>query len=134
MAMIGTIVPLFAVPNSAENVIPMILCDIIMTVGLLTHLGAKLSLRRSFGVIPADRGVKTGGVYTLVRHPMYLGYMIVEIGMILAGPLLWNAIVFGVHWLFFIYRIFAEERVLNQNPEYRAYAQKTRYRLIPGLF
>ena len=36
--------------------------------GTAIALAAKLSLRRSFGLIPANRGVKSGGAYRFVRH------------------------------------------------------------------
>jgi hypothetical protein len=28
----------------------------VILIGLILHLGAKLNLRRSFGIVPADRG------------------------------------------------------------------------------
>ena len=67
--------------------------------GLLLHLGAKLSLRRSFGIVAADRGIKIEGPYRLVRHPMYLGYMLVHLALLLAGPLWWNATIFALTWI-----------------------------------
>ncbi|PZF76942.1 hypothetical protein DK847_10815 [Aestuariivirga litoralis] len=134
MATAGTVIPMLAIPSSGQSVIPSVLCTALMVLGLLVHISAKLSLRRSFGVIPADRGIKSGGIYRFVRHPMYLGYMIVEAGLLLAGPLLWNALIFGVHWLLFLYRMVAEERILRQNPDYVAYCARTRYRLVPGLY
>jgi protein-S-isoprenylcysteine O-methyltransferase Ste14 len=39
-----------------------------------------LSLGRLFGVRPALRGLATGGPYRLVRHPMYLSYIVSDIG------------------------------------------------------
>ena len=43
--------------------------------GLLVEDG-KLSLGRSFGLMPANRGVVSTGMYRLVRHPIYLGYLV----------------------------------------------------------
>ncbi|MEI8177220.1 isoprenylcysteine carboxylmethyltransferase family protein [Aestuariivirga sp.] len=134
LAAAGTLLPMLAQPASGGSVIPPIFCTALMIVGLLIHLSAKLSLRRRFGVIPAARGVKSSGAYRLVRHPMYLGYMIVELGLFLDGPQLWNAAVFALHWMLFHYRMVAEERVLRLNPEYEAYCERTRYRLVPGLY
>ena len=55
--------------------------------------------------------------------------------MILSGPLLWNVVVFAVHWMLFLYRMVARRagaaaRIRITGP----IAQKTRYRLIPGVY
>jgi len=102
--------------------------------GLFIHVGAKLSLRRSFGLVAADRGVKSSGLYTFVRHPMYAGYMLTHVGFLLIAPSLWNLMVYLAAWPLFIARIYAEERVLSANPEYRAYKERVRYRVMAGVF
>ncbi|MEO6092361.1 MAG: methyltransferase, partial [Novosphingobium sp.] len=61
-------------------------------------LAAKLCIGRSFGVIPANRGVKRGGVYRVVRHPMYFGYMLNHVGLLLLYPSAWNLAVYAVAW------------------------------------
>jgi protein-S-isoprenylcysteine O-methyltransferase Ste14 len=134
IAFAGTLLPLLAVPNSGQNVVPLWVCGVLMLAGILLHLGAKLSLRRSFGIVAADRGIKNEGPYRLVRHPMYLGYMMVHLALVLAGPLLWNMIVFALTWVAFLLRIAAEERLLSRNEDYQAFMGKTRFRLIPGLY
>ena len=48
----------------------------LMFLGFGIAVSAKLSLCRSFGVVAGNRGVRTGGLYGLVRHPMYLGYFL----------------------------------------------------------
>lgn len=99
--------------------------------GWVIHLTAKLTLRRSFGVVAANRGLKTSGIYALVRHPMYLGYFISHVGLVLAVPSVWNLIIYGLTWTCLIVRIKSEERVLAKEAEYQAYRAKVRYRLIP---
>ena len=42
-------------------------------IGLLIVIAGKVSLGRSFGLIPANRGIVSTGLYRLVRHPIYLG-------------------------------------------------------------
>jgi protein-S-isoprenylcysteine O-methyltransferase Ste14 len=106
----------------------------IIMAGFVLHLGAKLNIRRSFGIVPADRGLKTLGLYAFVRHPMYLGYMVTHVGFLLAAPSVWNAAVYAVAWTLLVVRIFFEERFLSLNPDYRAYCAKVRYRLIPAVF
>ena len=107
---------------------------LLMLAGLAVHVGAKLSLWRSFGVVPADRGIRVGGLYALVRHPMYAGYMLAHLGFLLVVPKLWNLAIYVMVWTLLVARIFAEERVLADSPDYRRYMSAVRHRLIPGLF
>jgi protein-S-isoprenylcysteine O-methyltransferase Ste14 len=97
-------------------------------------LASLLSLGRLFGVRPALRGLATTGAYRLVRHPMYFVYLNADVGVNLEE---WNAgtvMLVSVGWASLVYRIRAEERVLSQHPEWPAYAARTRYRLVPGVW
>jgi protein-S-isoprenylcysteine O-methyltransferase Ste14 len=107
---------------------------VVLMIGFVLHVGAKLALRRSMGMVPADRGVKTLGLYAFIRHPMYLGYIVTHLGFLLAAPSPSNASVYAVTWALLVTRIFLEERFLSLNPDYRAYRAEVRYRLIPGVF
>lgn len=107
---------------------------VLVLYGNLFQFAAKLSLRRSFGIAPANRGIKIGGLYRLVRHPMYSGYLFAHIGILLLMPSLFNLAVYTVSWSAQIFRLLAEERLLLEDPDYRAYAERIRWRLIPGLF
>ncbi len=107
---------------------------VLLVAGFAISLAAKLQLRRSFGLVAANRGLKTRGVYALVRHPMYLGYFFVQSGMLMLNFNAWNiAILSG--WTFLqIMRINAEERMLLADPAYRAHAELVKYRLLPGVY
>lgn len=108
---------------------------ILLTIlGLTTQLIAKFTLGRRFGVVAANRGLCMSGPYRLVRHPIYLGYILLHSGFFLLNPTLWNLTVFATLYSLQIPRILAEERLLGQDPEYQTYMQKVRSRLIPGLF
>ena len=102
--------------------------------GNLVQAWAKLVLRRSFGVAPANRGIKITGPYKIVRHPMYAGYALVHMGVMILmfSPI--NMVIYAFGWWAEILRILAEERLLSQDPEYADYMTKVRWRLIPGLF
>lgn len=132
VALSGTIAVML-VENHSATFLPEIGFTLIFT-GFLIHFGAKLSLRRSFGIVPADRGIISTGLYAIVRHPMYLGYMISHIGFLLAVPSIWNFTVYAIAWPLLVYRMILEERLLLQNSEYQAYATKVCYRVIPKLF
>ena len=93
-----------------------------------------LSLGRLFGVRPALRGLATKGPYRLIRHPMYLAYMISDFGYNLQE---WNrgtALMVLVGWVALVYRIYAEERILASDPGWAAYAARVKSRLVPGLW
>jgi protein-S-isoprenylcysteine O-methyltransferase Ste14 len=105
-----------------------------MLVGLGVNIWAKLSLRRSFGIVAANRGVKTQGPYRLIRHPMYIGYVATQVGFVLFNPTPWNFAIYLGAWTLQVLRILAEERTLSKDAKYQAYASTVRYRLIPGVF
>ncbi len=130
----GTLVPLLAIAPQGQALAPVLVIETLMIGGMVLQISAKLILRRSFGVVAANRGVKASGPYRLVRHPMYAGYALTHIGFLLAGPTVWNIAVYSATVALQVRRILAEERVLGQDPAYRALIEKTRYRLVPFVF
>ncbi len=126
--------PLFAEPAPPHGFIPVDVAGVIIGAGLLVQIAAKLALWRSFGVVPANHGVKTGGPYALIRHPMYAGYIVSHIGFVLGYPLLQNALLYLATFGVQVVRILREEAILHIDPDYARYARRVRYRLIPGLF
>lgn len=133
VAFLGTAAPLL-VTASGHPLIPMAAGVATMTAGLLLNISAKVVLNRSFGVAAANRGVKRDGPYRLLRHPMYAGYAATQAAFLLLNPSPWNLGVYALSWSVQILRIGAEEQLLLQDAAYRAYAEKVRYRLIPGLY
>ena len=129
----GTALPLFIRPVEGAALIPVAITAPLMVVGLALNIGAKLFLNRSFGVVAANRGVKRGGPYRLVRHPMYLGYFATQLGFLLSSFSAQNLLLYLIAWMFQLLRIVEEERFLSMDPAYRAYQSKVRYRLFPGL-
>jgi protein-S-isoprenylcysteine O-methyltransferase Ste14 len=92
-----------------------------------------LTIRRRFGVRPALRGLVTSGPYRFVRHPMYLSYVLGDIGYNLEE---WNfvtVLLVLIGWASLVYRIQAEERVISQDTGWPVYLAQVRYRLFPGL-
>lgn len=134
LAITATAAPLLVQPGTSPW--PQIagLGVMLVVLGNLGQAGAKLTLRRSFGVAPANRGVKVAGPYAFVRHPMYAGYLLVHIGNMVLFPSLLNLVVYGIGWWAQILRLRAEEALLSQDEAYRAYCEKVRWRLIPGIF
>jgi protein-S-isoprenylcysteine O-methyltransferase Ste14 len=131
IALVGTSAPFFAVPLG-EALAPSIGAALLVT-GACIALCGKLSLRRSFGLVPANRGVKTDGLYRWVRHPIYLGYVVSHVGLLLTYASFWNLAVLGFAWILMWLRSREEEKFLSRDPLYGQYAQLVRHRLVPGL-
>ena len=107
---------------------------ILVTLAAFLSIASLISLGRRFGVFPALRGLMTRGPYQLVRHPMYLAYIIADIGYNLQEWNFGTALLVIAGWASLLYRIHAEERVLSQDAGWSAYAALVRHRLIPGLW
>jgi len=97
-------------------------------------LASLLSLGRRFGVRPALRGLAKRGPYRFVRHPMYLSYVIADIGYNLQEWNFGTALLVMAGWASLLYRIYAEERILAQDAGWAAYVSVVRCRIIPGLW
>lgn len=103
-------------------------------VGLAIVIGGKMTLGRSFGIIPANRGVVTGGLYGFVRHPIYSGYLITHVAFLVAHPSLRNLIVLAIADAALVGRAFREERTLEKDDSYQAYCRRVAWHLVPGVF
>jgi protein-S-isoprenylcysteine O-methyltransferase Ste14 len=75
------------------------------------------------------------GPYALVRHPKYVGDIILIAGIPLALGSWWGLAFLVLAILALAWRILDEEKLLkNDLPGYVEYTQKVRYRLVPYLW
>jgi len=87
--------------------------------------------------IQTDRGhvVCDSGPYRIVRHPGYAGNILPLLGIVLALSSVWTLIPAAVALIIAMIRTALEDRTLQEElPGYRNYAQRVRYRLIPGIY
>jgi protein-S-isoprenylcysteine O-methyltransferase Ste14 len=102
--------------------------------GLLLALASLGMLGRSFGLVAANRGVKTAGPYCLVRHPAYAGYLLTYSGYVAENPSLRNVALLCLSTVFQLVRIHEEEQLLVRDSVYERYRARVRYRLIPLVY
>jgi protein-S-isoprenylcysteine O-methyltransferase Ste14 len=134
-AMAATALPtlVVATPRASSQALTLAAAAAAVT-GLIVQVHAKVSLGRTIGMVAANRGIRVGGPYQWVRHPMYLGYLISHVAFVTVNWCGWNVCLLSMVTLLQVYRIAAEEKLLRNDPEYRRYEERVPYRFWPGLF
>ena len=128
----GTLAPTLFRPIEATA--DLMLGDILQIGGFAMQIAALLCLSRSFGLLPAYRGVKSYGPYSWVRHPLYTAYVISFIGYWVNNQSLNNATIVLFGSAFLVMRIYYEEALLVKYADYRRYANRIRWRLVPSIW
>ena len=114
-----------------------ILSDIVVLLGYGTVFLVFRENRYASRIIEVEQEQKiiSSGPYAVVRHPMYLGELLMYIFSPLALGSYWAMIPAILILPVFVARIWNEESVLARDLKgYREYLQKTKYRLIPGIW
>jgi protein-S-isoprenylcysteine O-methyltransferase Ste14 len=93
-----------------------------------------LSLNRSFGLVAAQREIKTSGLYRVVRHPLYASYVVIFLAYVAANTTAGNVILLAVTLACLAGRILREESHLAADPMYQGYMRRVRYRVVPLVF
>ena len=82
-----------------------------------------------------EQKVITTGLYSTVRHPMYIGVLIMYMPTPMALGSYWGLIPMALLPVALVLRILNEEKFLKENLEgYKEYCLKTKYRLIPYIW
>lgn len=87
--------------------------------------------------IEVEEGQKviTTGPYSIIRHPMYLGFLVMLLLTPIALGSWWAESVFLLYIPIIMWRIAGEEKVLHRDlPGYDAYCGKMPYRLLPFVW
>lgn len=132
IALFGSFIILFTRP--APQVHDQLLLLGVQLFGMCVSLAGLFSLNKSFGLVAANRGVKSTGMYGVVRHPIYAGYFLSFGAYLIQNMTLANAVIYTVFVAFELLRVVAEERVLFQDPAYAEYARRTRWRVVPLIY
>ena len=125
---------LFMGPVSTTSLFLLELSWWIILFGTIIGILSLVQLGKSFGVLIALREVRSTGLYSVVRHPMYLSDIVMRLGYVCSHPSWGNAALLLVSSACYGIRAILEERFLaEQDPAYAAYMARVRYRFIPGV-
>lgn len=128
----GTYLPLLLRPvDGAHDVAA---AQVVQTLGTAFSVYGVASLNRCVGLLPANRGIRTGGAYRWVRHPLYASYTLANCAYLASNPSVANALICAAALAAQVLRIFQEERLLLRDPDYASYAARARWRMLPFVF
>ncbi len=108
----------------------LIIGTVLTTIGFIISIVAVFHLRHSFAIFVEARGLVTKGSYNWVRHPLYLGYIILNLGISIIIPRFLYFVVSGLLIWVTVYRaILEEQKIIATYPEYKDYMAQ-----VPFLF
>jgi protein-S-isoprenylcysteine O-methyltransferase Ste14 len=114
-----------------------LLGDVLLATGLGIAMLVVIQNGYAAATVTVETGqtVVSGGVYTFVRHPMYVGNVIMMVGVPLALGSYWGLVFVLPGVVALVFRILDEEKLLTHElAGYREYTQRVRYRLVPHVW
>jgi protein-S-isoprenylcysteine O-methyltransferase Ste14 len=131
VAALGTFAPMLFRPSDVALVPG---AGIAIMLGALLQVAAVMSLNRSFAMVPALREVKTGGLYRVVRHPVYATYLLTFTGYLASNFSVRNLAAYATAIALMLWRVKLEEAHLAADAGYRGYCAQVQWRLVPWVY
>ena len=128
ISLLGSFLPHLLVfsPEATLLRVPIFIPPLLMLLGAIISTIGLFSLRKNFSITPEVRGLVVSGLYSLVRHPMYLGSFISVGGFVLLRLNSFSLIVYVIWLMIQVWRTRLEEQLLiEEYPDYKRYLKKT---------
>ena len=128
ISLLGSFLPYLLVfsPETVLFRVPIFIGILMMFLGIIISTIGLLSLRRSFSITPEVRGLVVSGIYSFIRHPMYLGSFIFAAGFVLLRLSIFSLLIYVMWLIIQVWRSRLEEQLLiAEYPDYEKYRQKT---------
>jgi protein-S-isoprenylcysteine O-methyltransferase Ste14 len=109
--MLSSAMPLLYFGSTVSSKALFLASDLLAIIGFLIVVLATIELGTSIGISPANRGLVRSGIYRYIKHPMYLGYAISEMGLVILNPL--NLSICVVSMILYFIRSKIEIKILN---------------------
>lgn len=113
LAYVSSAMPLLYLGSTVSSKNLFLASDLLAIIGFLIVVLATAELGVSIGVSPANRGSVHSGIYRHIKHPMYLGYVVSELGLVLLNP--YNILFFLISISFYVVRAKSENYILQVN-------------------
>ncbi len=111
LAYLSSAMPLLYLDSTVSLKALFLASDLLAIFGFLIVVLATVELGTSIGISPANRGLVRSGIYRYIKHPMYLGYVVSEIGLVFLNPA--NAILLAISVSFYALRARSENEILQ---------------------
>ena len=119
--------------DRGEAIAPTLVTHGLALASLVVSASARVSLGRNIGFVPAQRELVTSYAYGIVRHPIYTGVFLSLTAFVLRAWSPTNLFLAVVPIVLFVIKSFMEERFLAEDPAYRRYMDRVRFRWFPGI-
>jgi protein-S-isoprenylcysteine O-methyltransferase Ste14 len=121
-------------PKAPATTSMAVLSSLLLLFGTAGSIASLISLGKSYAIFPQARALKTGGMYRIIRHPLYASEQIAFFGLALQFRQPWGLLIALAGLTAQIPRMWYEEKTLEKAfPEYRDYAGG-KARLIPSVY
>jgi cell volume regulation protein A len=136
LIVVGIIGTLFSLQTFPYSPIANILGGILIVTGFLIHRSSHAVHKQAHQRSEKIETIVTTGIYTKIRHPGYLGLMLMYFGFALVWGIVWILVPVVIFVMRIIVTALKEEQAMREKfeDEYEAYMRQVQWRFIPRVF